>query len=1015
MERMVSSIQGLLFSIINCLQFFPLTSRSKYGQMIFLSQFHFSLISLLFSGRFCQLTIFRESSGKTQVVLNIFDTVKLTNEVVIQKENFNKFSNQLEKISSILKSLPIEDIENPESLKDALDVLNQAITVAKQLVFEGHGRSKIYVLMNSRRMVARLKCCGEEIRRALRLIPLASKDISEMLDVEYEDEDEQVLEKVEGAIQERNLDGTYANELLCCIADAMGVPKESDALKREFQELKREMESARSRKDVAEALRMEKLIAVLERADLITSVQEKEIRYFEKRNSLGRTPLEPLHSFYCPISGDIMLDPVETSSRKTFERSAIQRWFSQGNTLCPLTMLPLDTRILRPNKTLRHSIQEWKDRNTIITISTIKSLLETNEQEQVLESLDKLQDLCLERQIHLEWLKMENFIALLIGLLGSRNREIRKRVLLILSLLAKDDTDNKQGIAKVDGALRSIVHSLARQIEESKLALKLLLELSKTNILLQLIGNVQGGILLIVTMLNSDDVEAAKIAHELLENLSFLDQNVIEMAKANYLKPLLLNLSTGAKNVKILMAETVSEIELTEQNKLSLVKDGAVRPLLGLLLENDVEIKKVVVKCLLKLSSLLENGMLMIKQGVTRPLLELLYSHSLQSPALQELIVATIMHLAISTTHQQAEEERVLLLDSEEQALCQSLSGFTIRMWLRQISAAKVLVHLVELNTHAVRVNALKLCYCLTEDGDHRNISSHITERFIKVLMNIIQASDDAEEMVAAIGIISRLPQETHITEWLLDSGALQTISACLKDQHKHASHRKQVTENSVEALGRFTVSANPEWQKRVAEAGMIPVLVQLLASGTPLSKQKAAISMKQLSESSYCLSKPIKKASVLKRCFTAQETGCPAHLGTCTIESSFCMLQGKALEPLVRMLSEQDVGTCEASLDALMTLLDGQTHYSGSKVLVDANAVAPMIKLLSVPASRLQEKTLTALGQIFQLDEVRNKYKAMATMPLVDITQSKDSRLKSLAAKGLAQLGLLDKQSSYF
>ncbi|QHO07717.1 U-box domain-containing protein [Arachis hypogaea] len=169
----------------------------------------------------------------------------------------------------------------------------------------------------------------------------------------------------------------------------MGFPKESDALKREFQELKRKMESAWSRKDVAEALRMEQLIVVLERADFITSVQEKEIRYFEKRNSLGRTPLEPLHSFYCPISGDIVMDPVETFSRNTFERSAIQRWFSQGNTLCPLTMIPLDTQILRPNKTLRHSIQERKDMNTIITISTIKSLFETNEQEQVLESCNQ--------------------------------------------------------------------------------------------------------------------------------------------------------------------------------------------------------------------------------------------------------------------------------------------------------------------------------------------------------------------------------------------------------------------------------------------------------------------------------------------------------------------------------------------------------------------------------------------------------------------------------------------------
>lgn len=97
----------------------------------------------------------------------------------------------------------------------------------------------------------------------------------------------------------------------------------------------------------------------------------------------------------------------------------------------------------------------------------------------------------------------------------------------------------------MDNALGTIVRSLSRQVEERKLALELLLELSKSKVVCSLIGNSQGSILLLVSMLNSDDFEAAKNAHELLENLSFLDQNVIEMAKANYLKPLLLKLSTG--------------------------------------------------------------------------------------------------------------------------------------------------------------------------------------------------------------------------------------------------------------------------------------------------------------------------------------------------------------------------------------------------------------------------------------------------------------------------------------
>src|ERR1044072_5955482 len=66
-----------------------------------------------------------------------------------------------------------------------------------------------------------------------------------------------------------------------------------------------------------------------------------------------------------------------------------------------------------------------------------------SEEEEVHQSLDELQGLCLEREGHREWLKMENYIAVLIRLLTCKNREIRMRVLHILCLLAKDNAENK--------------------------------------------------------------------------------------------------------------------------------------------------------------------------------------------------------------------------------------------------------------------------------------------------------------------------------------------------------------------------------------------------------------------------------------------------------------------------------------------------------------------------------------------------------------------------------------------
>lgn len=90
-----------------------------------------------------------------------------------------------------------------------------------------------------------------------------------------------------------------------------------------------------------------------------------------------------------------------------------------------------------------------------------------------------------------------------------------------------------------------MVCSLARKVEENMLALQLLLELSRIVNVRNLIGGAQGGILLLVTLANSDDARASKYARELLDSLAFLDENVVQMARAKFFKPLLRRLFEG--------------------------------------------------------------------------------------------------------------------------------------------------------------------------------------------------------------------------------------------------------------------------------------------------------------------------------------------------------------------------------------------------------------------------------------------------------------------------------------
>ncbi|XP_008225235.1 PREDICTED: U-box domain-containing protein 17 [Prunus mume] len=63
--------------------------------------------------------------------------------------------------------------------------------------------------------------------------------------------------------------------------------------------------------------------------------------------------------FCCPISLDLMREPVIVSTGQTYDRSSISRWLEEGHCTCPKTgqMMP-NTRLV-PNRALRNLIMQW--------------------------------------------------------------------------------------------------------------------------------------------------------------------------------------------------------------------------------------------------------------------------------------------------------------------------------------------------------------------------------------------------------------------------------------------------------------------------------------------------------------------------------------------------------------------------------------------------------------------------------------------------------------------------------
>ncbi|TYI65348.1 hypothetical protein E1A91_D09G151400v1 [Gossypium mustelinum] len=114
--------------------------------------------------------------------------------------------------------------------------------------------------------------------------------------------------------------------------------------------------------------------------------------------------------FICPISLEIMKDPVTLSTGITYDRESIEKWlFSGKNTTCPVTKQVIADCELTPNHTLRRLLQSWCMLNASLGIERIptpkppiskaqivKLLIDAKSPQQQIKCLDTLKSIAAE-------------------------------------------------------------------------------------------------------------------------------------------------------------------------------------------------------------------------------------------------------------------------------------------------------------------------------------------------------------------------------------------------------------------------------------------------------------------------------------------------------------------------------------------------------------------------------------------------------------------------------------------
>uniref|UniRef100_A0A0E0FYS1 Armadillo repeat-containing domain-containing protein n=1 Tax=Oryza nivara TaxID=4536 RepID=A0A0E0FYS1_ORYNI len=619
--------------------------------------------------------------------------------------------------------------------------------------------------------------------------------------------------------------------------------------------------------------------------------------------------------------------------------------------------------------------------------------------------------------------------ALLARLAAAGGAEARVRVMAALRRLARCvGCESKERLASIE-ALSSIVRSLSRDVDETREAIALLLDLSDIPQVRQRIGRIKGSIVMLVTLRNAHEPGTHDDAEKLLHMLSSNPQNVLLMAEAGYFRPLIHYLKEGSDMNKILMATAISKMFLSEPMKSSLGEDGAVEPLVEMFKSGNLEAKHSALGALLNLSSSLQNAEILINSGITGPLLQLLFSvtsvlMTLREPA--SAILAAIAQSERILLHKDVAPQMLSLLNLSSPVIqlhllraLNSISGHTnakrARAKIRQNGGVQLLLPFLTEKNIDIKIAALNFISNLSKDAS-QELAEQIRDTHLNIFVKIISSPTSGNEKAAAIGILSNLPAtDKKITELLTEANLLPLLISLLETNITAplTPLRTSLLEGIAGVLIRFTVPWDKKLQSLAVGHGVVPCLVKLLSEGSIKAKSKAATSLAQLSQNSLALRKT--KLPRWLCVAPSAETYCLVHNSQCTVKSTFCLVKAGAVSPLIQILEDDNREADGAVLEALATLMQDEIWENGSKVIEKASGVHALLRIAEAGNSTSQEKAIWMLERIFRLEAHRERYGEIAQALLIDLAQKGDPILKPMIGKILAHLELLQTQSSYF
>ncbi|GMH04681.1 hypothetical protein Nepgr_006521 [Nepenthes gracilis] len=782
----------------------------------------------------------------------------------------------------------------------------------------------------------------------------------------------------------------------------------------------------------------------------------------DESHQLERHHIEPIYdSFVCPLTKQVMRDPVTIETGQTFEREAIEKWFKEcresgRKPFSPLTLQELKSTDLNPSIALRHTIEEWTARNEAAQLDLARTSLSMGSSEgDILQALNFVLHICQRSKSNKQHvIHKSGVIYLIVDMLKNSSRKVQLKALETLRNMAEEDSKTKEIMAEGD-TVRTIVkflyHEKSREREEAVL---LLYELSKSETLCEKIGSINGAIFILVGMTSSksENLITVSRADKTLDNLAKCEKNVRQMAENGRLQPLLTMLLEGMPETKLSMASLLGDLVLNNDVKV-LVAKTVGSSLIDFVKTGDLPTREASLKALNQISSCEASAKVLIEAGILPPLVKNLFAvgfkqHPMQLKEVSATILSNVVNsgydfssLIIGPGNQTLVSENnireLLYLISNtgpaiECKLLQVLVGLTsspatvlnVVAAIKSSAATISLVQFIEAHQRDLRLAAVKLLH---------NLSTHMSQELADALCGtaghlgslikiVLENIGIAEEQAAAVGLLANLPElDLGLTRQMLHEDAFLLIISRVKGIRQGAMKGNRFMtpyqEGLVHVLARVTYILAQE-AGAVAlcrEQGVALLFADLLKeNGLDNLQIVSAWALENLSRESKRLTRfpelpPPPFCASIFPCFGKAPgmTGlCPVHGGLCSLRETFCLYEGQVIEKLVALLDHTNEKAVEASLAALSTLLDdGVNIEQGVVALNKAEGIRHIFEVLVTNQNEnLRKRAVWAVERLLRTEGIAIDVADDANVgtALVDAFQHGDYRTRQIAEHAL-------------